>query len=187
MSDTVVESIPQEVRSRRAFVKAAVTLAIVVASAAFGLAGGSHWLEVLMRLGPFLVIVAALGGYDAYPLSGLSLARCRALKWQSASNLQRQKRRGSRMSLRRWFVRYALSALFLWGAYFVATGPMGNNLWWVVLGPVALAAFQAWEVTLLAIGIGMLVAVFHGIAALPVSAAIVIGAVIIASALQGRK
>lgn len=85
-------------------------------------------------------------------------------------------------------VRYPVAALVLWFAYYVSQEWTDRRSWIVVLAAVCCSLWLArelfgWVLGLAVVG-GIAWALFAGIAALPVSAAIVIGALIIASALK---
>jgi len=81
----------------------------------------------------------------------------------------------------RWYVRYPMAALMLWGAWMFLEN---DKSLWMVVGATLMAAFLAREISLLIL-VGMLIyLVFQGIAALPVSVAVIIGAIIIASAMR---
>lgn len=84
------------------------------------------------------------------------------------------------------FVRYPGAALLLWAAYFVANDPKAKPWAWVVFVFLALVAAKEVAFWLLGAGvvIGVLVLGFNALAALPVSVAIIIGALIIAGALK---
>lgn len=87
-------------------------------------------------------------------------------------------------------VRYAIALLFLYGAYYFSTHEVDRRSGVVAGAFVLIAAVFAREVSLWLLGaavVGLIGwALFAGIAALPLSAAVVIGALIIASALNGR-
>ena len=82
----------------------------------------------------------------------------------------------------KWYVRYPIAFLLLAAAWWLATER--ENLWWLSVILVLSAAVYAREVSfllLLALGAYLL---FQGIAALPVSVAVIIGAFIIAAAIK---
>lgn len=85
-------------------------------------------------------------------------------------------------------VRYPLAGLFLYGAYYFGTAPDVKNGGWYSAGAILLAAIFAKELSrwLLFIAfVGAIIwALVAGISALPVSAAIIVGALIIASAIK---
>jgi hypothetical protein len=82
----------------------------------------------------------------------------------------------------RWWVRYPLAGLVLWGAYLMYQDR--PNKWMLPLAAVVAAMLMAKELSLLILGVAAVVLLFKGIAALPVSVAIIAGAIIIASALK---
>lgn len=95
---------------------------------------------------------------------------------------EEQKRQKQAESDDKWYVRYPLAALMLFGSvYLIQDSP---KLWWVALCGVIVAAFQAREISLIALAFGGIWFLFKGIASLPVSAAIIVGAMIIAAALR---
>lgn len=85
-------------------------------------------------------------------------------------------------------VRYAAAAASLFGAYYFAFESGARNTGVGALAFVVLAAALAWEAALWMLGISLVIgigyAVISGIASLPVSVAIIIGAIIIASAIN---
>ena len=85
-------------------------------------------------------------------------------------------------------VRYPLAALVLWFAYYVSQEWTDRRSWIIVLAAACCGLCLArelfgWVLGLAVVG-GIAWALFAGVAALPVSAAIVIGALIIASAMR---
>ena len=87
--------------------------------------------------------------------------------------------------MRRWYFRYPTAAVILLAAYWVVV--KHPQIWWLSILLVLVAAIYAWELSLL--GLAALIAdeIFKGVAALPVSVSIVIGAIIIAFAIYKRK
>lgn len=87
-------------------------------------------------------------------------------------------------------VRYIGAAGCLYVAYWLATESTGKDTGWASLGFAVFALFLARELGMWLVGIGIVCgvawALFAGIAALPLSAAIIIGALIIASAVGKR-
>ena len=87
--------------------------------------------------------------------------------------------------------RYVLAvAAFGLAGYLALNGTTKNESTWAVLAAVG-GALLAWDALLWLIGAGILIAlaiaVFSGMAALPVSVAVIIGALIIASAVSSKK
>ena len=81
-----------------------------------------------------------------------------------------------------WWLRYGVAAGLLWAAVYVAdTKP---DLWWAALGFGAFAIVCAWELALWLGGLLLVVWFFNGLSSLPTSTAIIIGALIIAAALD---
>lgn len=85
----------------------------------------------------------------------------------------------------RWWFRYPMAALFLWGAWYIAEKRPGA--WWLAVVAVLLAAFMAREVSLFLLGLALLGAVLGGLAALPVPLAVVIAGALIAYAVYRTK
>jgi hypothetical protein len=85
-------------------------------------------------------------------------------------------------------VRYPLAALCLYGAYCLGTAPDIKNGGWFAAAAIVAACFLARELSrwllFIAFGGAVIWAIVAGISALPVSAAIVVGALIIADAIK---
>lgn len=81
-----------------------------------------------------------------------------------------------------WWVRYPLAGLLVWGA--AALYAEKPQAWWASLAFVIWAMVLAKEISLLVLLVGAAILLFQGVAALPVSVAVIIGAIIIASALR---
>lgn len=82
----------------------------------------------------------------------------------------------------KWWVRYPTAALLSGGCLWLVKAAPG--LWWVAAIGAIYAAVLARELVLVLLAIGAVWWLSEGIAALPVSAAIILGAIIIASALR---
>ena len=84
-------------------------------------------------------------------------------------------------------MRYPLAGLFLYGAYYFGTSDVKNGGWYSA-GALVLAAISARELSrwllFMAFAGAIIWALVAGISALPVSAAIIVGALIIASAIK---
>ena len=78
-----------------------------------------------------------------------------------------------------WYVRYLLSVLIMFLAFYIYQTEENN--WWLALVLAVFAAVQAREVSILALILVAGYLVFKGIALLPVSFAIIVGAIIIAN------
>lgn len=86
---------------------------------------------------------------------------------------------------RKWWVRYPLAALIVWGAMWVASKPNEKAGDWLIIGMALLwAAWLAREIAYVLLGVGAIWLLFKGVAALPVSVAVIIGAIIIAGAMK---
>ena len=81
-----------------------------------------------------------------------------------------------------WWFRYPLAALICVGAWWLSD--IKPNMWWVGIIGVIYAMILAREISLLVLGIGAIYFLVQGIASLPVSVAIIIGALIIASVIK---
>lgn len=85
-------------------------------------------------------------------------------------------------AVKKWWFRYPMAILLLVGAwYFSKSEP---NSWFIPVLLVLGAIVNAWELTLVVLGIGIAVLAFKAIASLPVSVAIIIGAFIIGAAIK---
>lgn len=99
---------------------------------------------------------------------------------------QQESARQSDELISRWYLRYPIAAVMLLAAYWAAVKAV--HLWWLALLLVVVAALEAWELSLLALAGLVAYWLFKGVAALPVSVAVVVGALIIATALRkGRN
>jgi hypothetical protein len=83
---------------------------------------------------------------------------------------------------KQWWFRYPLAALICVGAWWLSD--IKPNLWWVSIIGAIYATVLAWELSALILGIGAIYLLFQGMASLPVGVAIIIGALIIASAIK---
>jgi hypothetical protein len=89
-----------------------------------------------------------------------------------------------------WWLRYPFAALLLYGAYAIyLDSKPGSGFWAIALSLAALYIARRVVVAIAVVGIVCLIgwAVFGAIAALPISVAIIIGAIIIAGALTSSK
>lgn len=85
----------------------------------------------------------------------------------------------------RWYVRYPLAFFMLWAAWYLINMNKKPDLWWMaVLLAVPAAIYFARELSLVLVSIGVLYLFIKGIASLPISVAIIIGAIIIALAVR---
>ncbi|MGF6777825.1 hypothetical protein [Paraburkholderia sp. GAS334] len=84
-------------------------------------------------------------------------------------------------------VRYPLAALFLYGAYYFGTSDVKNGGWYsaaaILLAAIFARELSRWVLFIAFVG-AIIWALVAGISALPVSAAIIVGALIIASAIK---
>lgn len=102
-------------------------------------------------------------------------------KQVAAQQTEEDLRRGQELD-DKWYLRYPMAFLLLAGALWLVTER--DNLWWLSIILVVSAAVYAREVSFLllfALGAYLL---FQGIAALPVSVAVIIGAFIIAGTVK---
>jgi hypothetical protein len=87
-------------------------------------------------------------------------------------------------------IRYPLALLCLYGAYYWSTESIDRRSGVAAVAAVLLAAYLAREISAWLLGIGVIGlvawALFAGLAALPLSAAVIIGALIIASSLKNK-
>ena len=82
----------------------------------------------------------------------------------------------------KWYIRYPVAALCMAGAWLVVT--YKDTLWWLSILLVLAGCVYAREVSLVLLVVGGIYLLFLGIAALPVSVAVIIGALVIAWAVK---
>ena len=82
----------------------------------------------------------------------------------------------------KWYVRYPMAILFLALAWWLLK--VNEELWWASIFFVVVAAVSARELSLIALLCLGGYLLFIGVAALPVSVAVIVGALIIASAIK---
>lgn len=85
----------------------------------------------------------------------------------------------------RWWARYPVAGFLVAGGWYLAEQKPG--LWWLSAVLFISAAVYAREVALVIIGLALVIAVFAGLAALPVSIAIIVGAALIAYGIYRSK
>lgn len=178
MDPTILVEVPSSKRIRKSI--AMVVLTLGVSGLAFAYAysqdqidAGTLWLLPFLLLGLFL-------SYRYWTTTHVAEvtpeAKQRALAEQSFA------RRKAEELNNKWYVRYPLAGLMFWGAWhLLETKP---DRWWLAAIMALFAAFFAREISLFVIAIGAIYLLFQGVASLPVSVAIIIGAIIIASAVK---
>jgi hypothetical protein len=72
----------------------------------------------------------------------------------------------------------------IWGAVWILQNNTEAKDAWLAVGLLIYAMIRAREISLFLLAIGAIWLLFRGVAALPVGAAIIIGAIIIASAMR---
>jgi hypothetical protein len=82
----------------------------------------------------------------------------------------------------RWYIRYPIATFLVYVAWWFAE--QKGDQWWLSIGGLMMAAYFAREISLLVIIGVVLYMLFQGIAALPVSVAVIIGAIIISNAIR---
>ncbi len=82
----------------------------------------------------------------------------------------------------RWYIRYPIAAFLVYVAWWFAE--QKGDQWWLSIGGLIMAVYFAREISLLVIIGVVLYMLFQGIAALPVSVAVIIGAIIISNAIR---
>ena len=83
-----------------------------------------------------------------------------------------------------WWVRYLSAGAMVWFAiYSIQTDKKGEG-WLFAIGLFIYALIRAREISILVLLVGGAILIFKGVAALPVSVAVIIGALIIASAMK---
>lgn len=185
MDDTVIVEIPLATRRKKALITLLATLSItgwVVYNA------WSHDQLGLQTL--FIFPFFSLGIWGTYHYWRTTIItkltpEGELLKQKAELETQRKKDESARKQAEfedKWYVRYTIAALFLWGAF--DSSIIKPDKEWLSWLAVICAAFFARELSFLLIIGGILYAVFQGMASLPVSVAIIIGACIIAGAIK---
>jgi len=85
----------------------------------------------------------------------------------------------------KWWFRYPMAALFLWGAWYIVERKPAA--WWMAVIAVLVAAFMAREVSLALLALALLGAVLGGLASLPLPLAVVLAGGLIAYAVFRAK
>ena len=115
-----------------------------------------------------------------------------AIRWQGREPKDHgRKAPSSGIEGTEWYCRYPEAAGLLWLAYEVGSRPDPKQ-WlvpdhWLVIAMVIIAAFFAYELTLFLLACGVIAVLLNGVAQLPVSVAIIIGAYIIGSQISYGK
>jgi hypothetical protein len=81
-------------------------------------------------------------------------------------------------------VRYASAALLVLGAVLLLQGDGREKTWFLAAILFVYALIRARELSLLVLGLGAVYLLFIGVAALPISIAVIVGALIIAAAIR---
>jgi hypothetical protein len=82
------------------------------------------------------------------------------------------------------WARYVSAALLIWFAIWFAQQDANGKHWWLPVAAFIYALIRAREISIGVLVLGGIYLIFHGIAALPVSVAVIVGAMIIASAMK---
>jgi hypothetical protein len=85
----------------------------------------------------------------------------------------------------KWWARYPIALGMVAGAWYLVE--QKPSLWWLSTIFVLSAAVYAREVSLIVLGLGLLIAVISGLAALPLSLAVILGAALIAYGVYRAK
>lgn len=178
MDDYVIVDIPRKKRLRNALITLIVTLAVTGWAFGYVLVQGQVGMETLWLL-PFL-LTGLWVSYRYWKTTHLTEPTPEAQERQRTAELEKQRK--AEEFENKWYVRYPIAVLILWGAWYIVDKKPDS--WWIAALVALAAIYFARELALLLIGIGLIYLLFQGIAALPVSIAIIIGAIIIASALK---
>jgi len=81
------------------------------------------------------------------------------------------------------WARYVSAALLIWFAIWFAQQDANGKHWWLPVAAFIYALIRAREISIGVLVLGGIYLIFHGIAA-PVSVAVIVGAMIIASAMK---
>jgi|GEM_PF-3078741 len=178
MKDFVIVEIPQATRWRKALITLGATLTITGLTVGYVWSEGQLGVQTLSVL-PFFLL-GMIQSYRYWRTSHVTQLTPEAERRKREE--EESKRRKQEEFEDKWYFRYPMAGLCLWGAWYFLNEKQ-DKFWlaaFAVLGAVIFA--RELSVFLLLIGIGYLL--FQGIASLPVSVAVIIGAIIIASALK---
>lgn len=179
----IITPIPIEIRKRFALghlAKAAIVAAVICGLLLYAGAPAEVWFLAALPL-VWGSVVAAKYMLTHQVIETTEYGKqAEAQKAEIAAQKAEEDSRRAQERDDKWYVRYPIAVLLLGVAWWLVT--QRENLWWLSIILVVSAAVYAREVSLLlllALGAYLL---FQGVAALPVSIAVIIGAIIIANA-----
>ena len=172
---TIVVEVPRAKRISKALLTLAVTLAVTIWAFATLYSESNLTVQSAVWLLPFW----ALGVFQSYRYWAKSHVQELT---PEAKQRQLSAQRKTAEWENKWYVRYPMAAGALCLAWHVLS-PKPDS-WWAAAALGLLALFWAREVGVVLIAFGAGYLILKGIASLPVSAAIIIGALIIASAIK---
>ena len=180
MKDTILVEVPKAKRRRNAM----ITLAATIGFTAFVV--GHAWAEnqigyPTLFVVPFFIL-GIVQSYMYWRTTHVQEPSHEAVQRELEERAETQRKEDEFYS--RWYVRYSLAAICLWGSWHFLTAK--NEQVWLAVIAALMAALFAREISFLIIVLGVLYLLFIGVAALPVSVAVVIGAIIIAFAIRKR-
>ncbi len=177
MADFNMVPIPKATRKRKAGLMLAATI-LVPGSVLWYVYAEDQLGWATFALLPFFLI-GLWASYRYWRTAELRLPTPEAL----AAEAQKQRNQAELEEM--WYYRYPIAVILLVAAFYL----LGERpqLWWMSAVLAICAAIQARELALIAVIAGGGYMVVGGIASLPTSAAIILGAIIISAAITGRN
>jgi len=173
----------RELSDAERYRRTAIAASLTAISAFFGAKAIPHYLESSPLLWMLYAVYLGLCMVYTYKCWTTRHIRDLAPEVKAAAKAQELKEQLEREEAAgKWYSRYPLAALMTGGGMYLILER--ESLWWVGGILCLIALLLAWEVLLIGLVIGVFYFIFQGIAALPLSVAVVVGAVIIATSVK---
>ncbi len=177
-NDHILIEIPRSKQLRKTIITLVVTIGLTTWVLAYLSLQDQIGLQTLWLLPSFLVgLFLSFKFWSTTHIEQLTPAAQEKIREQEAEECRKQEEYDDK-----WYFRYPIAIFMLYGAYWIINER--ENLWWAAILALLVAAFQAREVSLFLLAGGIIYLIFQVVSALPVSLAIVLGAIIIASSLK---
>jgi len=181
MSDTVIVEIPKAERRRNALI--ALVASVGFTSLLLWYAWSENQISYLTWFISPVFILGLIQSYLYLRTTHRKEPTRDAIERKLAEEAEIQAREAEFAD--RWYVRYALASVCLWVAWHFLT--LESPKVWVAVIAAIFAALAAREISLLIILFGIGYLLFVGIAALPISVAVIVGSILIALAIRKRS